>query len=88
MGNCKNLFSISKEDVEKKEKAINLTYYAMSSTENIDKTAYLACIDRYLRTTELDAETLNNLINDPDYSRMKLYSDFNNKIKDIKRMGK
>ena len=32
MGNCKSLFSISKEDVEKKEKAINLTYYAMSST--------------------------------------------------------
>ena len=88
LGNCKNLFSISKDDVEKKEKAINLTYYAMSSDENIDKTAYLACIDRYLRTTELDAETLNNLINDPDYSRMKLYSDFNNKIKDIKKDGK
>jgi len=88
MGNCKSLFSISKEDVEKKEKAINLTYYAMSSTENIDKTAYIACIDRYLRTSELDAETLNNLINDPDYSRMKLYSDFDNKIKEIKVDGK
>lgn len=88
MANCKSLFSISKEDVEKKEKAINLTYYAMSSTENIDKTAYIACIDRYLRTSELDAETLNNLINDPDYSRMKLYSDFDNKIKEIKVDGK
>ena len=88
MGNCKSLFSISKEDVEKKEKAINLTYYAMSSTENIDKTAYIACIDRYLRTSELDAETLNNLTNDPDYSRMKLYSDFDNKIKEIKVDGK
>lgn len=60
------------EDVEKKEKAINLTYYAMSSTENIDKTAYIACIDRYLRTSELDAETLNNLTNDPDYCKRPL----------------
>ena len=88
LGKCKGLFSISKDDVEKKKKAINLTYYAMSSTENIDKTAYIACIDRYLRTSELDAETLNNLTNDPDYSRMKLYSDFDNKIKEIKVDGK
>lgn len=88
LGDCKSLFSISKDDVVKKEKSTNLTYYAMSSDENIDKTAYLACIDRYLRTTELDAETLNNLINDPDYSRMKLYSDFDKKIKNIKKDGK
>lgn len=88
LGDCKSLFSISKDDVVKKEKSTNLTYYAMSSDENIDKTAYLACIDRYLRTTELDDETLNNLINDPDYSRMKLYSDFDNKIKNIKKDGK
>lgn len=63
-------------------------YCVNTSTENIDKTAYIACIDRYLRTSELDAETLNNLINDPDYSRMKLYSDFDNKIKEIKVDGK
>ena len=41
-----------------------------------------------MRTSELDAETLNNLTNDPDYSRMKLYSDFDNKIKEIKVDGK
>lgn len=88
LGKCKGLFSISKDDVEKKKKTINITYYAMSSTENIDKTAYLACIDRYLKASELDAETLSNLINDPDYSRMKLYPDFDNKIKEIKMDGK
>lgn len=87
LDNCKSLFSISRDDVVKKEKATNLTYYTMSSDRNIDKKAYLACIDRYLRTTELDGEALKNLINYPNYSRMKLYSDFDNKIKDIKKDG-
>lgn len=88
INSCGKLIEIKESDIEVIKYDLRPDKYKMSPTENINKNPFFKCVDNYLEKTELDAENLNNLINHPDYIKMKRNPDFVKKINTIKSDGR